>query len=193
MNDHNIRGSHRGAHPADDLEHEHTLILRVLDAAAAELTRVEAGAPLRDGYWHKYVDFLGRYADEFHHGKEEVVLFAALQTQGMVATSGPISRMRSEHDETRGLNARLAEALTSDDTAMITHLVLRSIDSLRMHIAWENEVLLPVARETLDIQVWDMVRRGFDTALTAMGPGFADRYVATAEELCSDSPQASPA
>ena len=178
------------AHPVDILENEHTVILRVLDAAETEMERLEGGTPIRQEFWRDYLDFLSTFADRCHHGKEEDVLFAALEANGMSSDFGPTSCMRMEHAEMRGIRARLEEALTSDDTSTICHLILIGIDNLRLHIQKENEVLFPMARDLLGADVVKTVRQGFDEAEEGMGHGTHCRYLELADALCAASADA---
>lgn len=179
-------GCHPDTHPIDLLEQEHAVILRVLDAADAERVLMERGAPLRVPYWHKYLDFLANYADTCHHRKEEDVLFAALEAAGMPSDSGPTSCMRVEHAEMRGIRARLAEALTSDDIETVCHLIEIGTDTLRRHIGKENNVLFPMARQMLTPENIAEIRRGFNKVETDMGEGTHCHWEEIAESLAAD-------
>ncbi len=186
MNEPTTCGHHRGTHPVDILEHEHAVILRVLDAADQERRLLERGAPLREAFWRSYLDFLEHYADNCHHSKEEDGLFAALEAGGLPSDVGPTSAMRMEHVELRSCRARLAEALTSDDVETICHLVKLGTDGLRLHIERENNVLFPLARQLLNDSEMKRVTALYEAIESNMGDGTHCRWEQVAESLCAD-------
>lgn len=184
---------HNANHPVDQLEREHAVILRVLEAAEEERMLLARGAPLREPFWRTFLDFLAGYADRCHHMKEEDVLFAALEAAGMPRDVGPTSCMRSEHAEMRAVRARLAEALTSDDVETISHLIGLCIGTLRVHIGKENDVLFPMARQMLDDAAVAEIAGGFEAAGRAIGDDERRRLEAVAESLRGDAAQSSGA
>ena len=91
------------------LMQEHRLIDRVLTTLEAGAARVDAGQPMRPGFFIEATDFVKGFADGCHHRKEEGVLFTAMVDSGLPRESGPIAVMLAEHEEgrvyTRGLRA----------------------------------------------------------------------------------------
>lgn len=172
-------------HPIDALLQEHATILAVLDAAEHEVLRIEGGGEVHESFWRQYLEFLANYADRCHHAKEEDVLFRELERRGLSHESGPTACMRHEHDEMRMGRNRLAEILTSDDTSALCSAVRGGIAALRAHIDKENDVLFPMARDLLDPQATERVRRGFDeTEHGVVGAGVHQRYEQLAHTLC---------
>lgn len=88
---------------------------------------------------------------ETHMEKEEKVLFPAMQSANGGNMTGPISRMRHEHDETSDLletvehatnGLQLPEGACGSWTALYTGL-RKLTDDLISHIYLENSVLFP--------------------------------------------------
>lgn len=180
------------AHPVDVLSEEHRTILGVLAAAEREVERVEAGRPLRLSFWHGYLDFMEHYADRCHHGKEEDVLFAELEQNGLPRDMGPTHCMRTEHDTMRAGRRRLTELLTGDDLPAICRAARSGIDMLREHIEKEDHVLFPMAKSMLPHDAVQRVREGFARVEHVdMGEGAHCRYEALAKTLCNDPEQTS--
>jgi hemerythrin-like domain-containing protein len=57
---------------------EHKLILRAVDAIKAKVEEIEATKKVNPDLISTIVDFFRTYADRFHHGKEEGILFNEL-------------------------------------------------------------------------------------------------------------------
>lgn len=129
------------------LRAEHRLILEV----AAVLERaLDAGGDDLDAL-EGCVAFFRLFADACHHGKEEDLLFPALQDQGMPGDSGPIAVMLHEHRIGREFVRRMAQALPGvgdGDHAAITEVGEAGrgyIELIRAHIAKEDGILFEMA------------------------------------------------
>jgi hemerythrin-like domain-containing protein len=152
--------------PTDTLREEHRVILRgiaLLEVAAGRLTD---GRPLPDGWWEHLLDWLRRFADQNHHGKEEMHLFPALAQAGVPAAGGPVSVMLEEHTEGRAL----IQALAHGPVDRRTDAARRYAHLLRDHIDKENGVLLPLADAVLDSQGQLLLARAFEEVEAGQGP-----------------------
>src|SRR3974390_98819 len=75
---------------------EHEVILGVLDATEKTAKALEAGNTVPAKILQETVEFLRKYADTQHHGKEEDHLFPKLR-QSMPMAGGPVGMMLTEH------------------------------------------------------------------------------------------------
>lgn len=92
-----------------DLRNEHEAILFVLKIMDR---MIETNAAVNNaGYCRELVYFLRIFADQCHHGKEENILFKALENSGVPNEGGPIGVMLAEHAEGRGYAAAMGNAL----------------------------------------------------------------------------------
>jgi len=137
-------------HATESLIAEHQTILRALTCLEALVTSPEWREEPRQTFV-EVVDFLRTYADRLHHGKEEALLFPAMEQRGMPAHQGPTAAMRYEHEAGRALVRRMAAAIEPEQ---IDHAELRSaglgfVGLLRSHIAKENHILFPMAERLL--------------------------------------------
>ena len=64
--------------PVDVLVEEHRLILRAVDAIKKESEKIQRTKAANPIIITVAVDFFRTYADRFHHGKEEGILFSEL-------------------------------------------------------------------------------------------------------------------
>lgn len=61
--------------PVDVLVEEHKLIIRAVDAIKRKIEEIKANRMVNPNQINTMVDFFRTYADRFHHGKEEGILF----------------------------------------------------------------------------------------------------------------------
>ena len=101
------------------------------------------------------LEFIRVYADECHHGKEEGLLFPALEQGGLPADAEPLTVMLQEHVQSRELEAEMAsglDGLREGDPAAgaaFAEATVRYGALLRDHIHKENGHLFPLAEQTL--------------------------------------------
>jgi len=102
------------------LSSEHRVIERVIAVLESATNRLEAGQPVRAGFFLDAADFIKGFADGCHHAKEEGVLFKAMTASGLPQQGGPVGVMIMEHEQgrtfTRGMRAA-AERLQNGDPA----------------------------------------------------------------------------
>jgi hemerythrin-like domain-containing protein len=152
--------------PIQDLKNEHHAIegaLTILEQIAAGLglngTKKDARA---------MIDFLRTFADTCHHGKEERVLFPALEKIGVSSKGGPIGVMLAEHDLGRGHIRGMGQALDNLDknipeaVEQFEHHAKAYAKLLRQHIAKEDQVLFDIADRQLSQTAKDRIQQDFD-------------------------------
>ncbi|MFQ5537943.1 MAG: hemerythrin domain-containing protein [Gemmatimonadota bacterium] len=133
--------------PTDLLRRQHQNILRV----ASVLERILEDEPVTgsldfDGV-ADCIDFIRLYADALHHGKEEDLLFPALEEVGMPRDSGPVAVMLHEHRQGRQYAAAMADALPAaregDREAhdRLVNAAFGYIRLIRQHILKEDNIL----------------------------------------------------
>jgi len=115
------------------------------------LKMIENNAEPDKEHLEKAIDFIKVFADKCHHGKEEDLLFPALEKAGISKDRGPIGVMLSEHTEGREYIKNLSEAFirykAGDKTALslIRENISNYVILLRNHIDKENNVLFMMA------------------------------------------------
>jgi hemerythrin-like domain-containing protein len=127
----------------DELREEHGLIDRVLGALRTCAAGLGSGrATAEDAF--ALLQFLELYAGQWHHSREEEVLFPALKAEVMVpGDRGPVAVLLEDH---RVLERSLAEmriALAAADHVVFERLAIDYSRALWAHIDVENSVLLP--------------------------------------------------
>jgi len=149
------------------LMEEHEIILRglrVLEALAAKAAR---GDPVPAQAVDALLAFLTEFADAHHHGKEEAILFPALEEAGFPRDAGPVGVMLDEHVQGRGLISALREAASRasgipDARARFAAAARAYGQLLSAHIEKENHVLFPMADQAIPREDQQRVDEAFD-------------------------------
>ncbi len=138
----------------EDLQREHDLIDRMLGSLRTFVdARLEGRGEPSDG--SRYLAFFRRFAGDFHHDKEEQVLFRALVEQAeLPADRGPVFALAGEHRRMGGLLEAMAGLLdgplaTESDRARLETLAKDYSRSLWHHVDAENSVMFPESEERL--------------------------------------------
>ena len=83
--------------PTETLESEHRFIQKVVAASAILADQLAAGVDLDIEVLLGIVEFMRTYADRCHHGKEEDLLFPALERRGVPMRGCPVGALLGEH------------------------------------------------------------------------------------------------
>lgn len=152
----------------DQLRDEHEgvkLMLAILGRAAA---RLESGQDVSHEDLAQMLEFITVFADKCHHGKEEDLLFPALEEAGIPREGGPIGVMLREHDMGRGYVQGMRDAVaqyTSGDKAAAPRIAEHAghyIRHLTQHIEKENLVLFPMADACLSPETQERLVQDFE-------------------------------
>jgi len=159
--------------PIEDLKTEHDAVqitLKVLDSICNEAEKT--GEISNPDHLEQLIDFFRTFVDTCHHGKEEELLFPALEEVGVSRDGGPIGVMLKEHQQGRDLVGDMDNALsryTEGDREAALDLIRHArayIVLLNQHIDKENNVLFPMADRHLSsekqVELWE----GFETIET---------------------------
>jgi hemerythrin-like domain-containing protein len=162
------------------LRQEHRLILQVV-AAFERIIRARAPATLPPDAVddiEQCITFFRLFTDACHHGKEEDILFAALQEQDVPGVAGHIALMRDEHVQGRLLVRRMSYALAAaradaeegDDAAEAYRVLADAgaayIDFIRAHISKEDEGLFDAADSAVHGAACASLCDAYDTVCT---------------------------
>lgn len=139
------------------LVEEHDNILRMLDVIHSASLEVLGGTPVNVPDFKKMIDFIRKYADKIHHGKEEEFLFkVVLDELGDLGATLIQHGMLVEHDIGRlyvsNLDTALDEyAIRATKEAELSILVAAGSyeQLLRRHIQKENDVIFPFGEKKI--------------------------------------------
>ena len=177
-------------HAIDTLQHEHEAITRGLQILTRMDERVSAEHITDIQDLSALTDFLKAFVDTCHHGKEEGILFPALQAKDLAQTQAPIARMLDEHAQGRSHLADMEAALQAEVNLKAFHEAARAYTALLLaHIDKENTVLFPMAKRLLSGPEQSEMADAFEAYEDkVMGPGRHDALHAALKRLLAKYP-----
>lgn len=154
--------------PIEELKKEHRAVeesLRILEGLCREIE--SQGKISEPTHADQLLEFFAVFVDTCHHGKEEELLFPALEAQGVSRQAGPIGVMLAEHvfgrNHIRGMRQALADYKGGRQAAgadFVKH-AKGYADLLRQHIFKEDNVLFQMADQRLPTGVKSELAKGF--------------------------------
>ena len=132
---------------------EHRLIERMLAVIQNTLAQVKKNRKIDPSLVDTAVDFIRTYADRTHHGKEEEILFRALNSKDLSDVDRRVmNELLEEHVLGRSTTKTLVEANTryrNGDTSALGEVVSclhTLVDFYPKHIGKEDKVFFPASR-----------------------------------------------
>lgn len=173
------------------LRDEHKYILRMLKVVKTLCIHT---FNTKEVYYKGYrdaIDFIRNYADKFHHGKEEDILFEKMSDElGPAIKQGPIYGMLAEHDLGRLFILNLENALFAaekgyeDAKVDIIANATAYTDLLYRHIDKEDNAIFNFAEAKLCAESHEELNKKFEEAKVHLNADEVEKkYVALLEEL----------
>jgi len=175
--------------PFHILKHEHRIIERTLRALDGVCTRLEGGNRVPAAALQELVEFITTFADRYHHGKEEMFLFPALERRGITREGGPLGVMEYEHQVERELILDLEQAIglyREGDIEATYGFVDPARTYLRLlvgHIEKEDSILFRIGDEVLDDEEKAALAASFKQTDAALGNRSLQDYESLASQL----------
>jgi hemerythrin-like domain-containing protein len=172
------------------LMNEHRLIENVLGSLETCAIEIEGGLAFERAFARDYAGFLRGFADEWHHGKEEDILFRRMVERGFSEESGPVAVMLHEHREGRVLVGAIHGVgegtgdVSPAEKAVFLGGARGFIPLLRQHIQKEDNILYPMSERVLTPVDFESMLADFATFEAKAGAdGTRDRLEALAGRL----------
>jgi hemerythrin-like domain-containing protein len=157
------------------LTREHTLIQQALKSLSRAQKKIEENQQLPKDFFEKALVFLREFADEFHHFKEEYLLFGLLALKKDGAFDGPIGSLRFQHERCRACIDEISNSLNGyaerDEiaTTRLLENLAAYISLLRRHIYEEEHIFFKMAEEELSKEEEDILAVQFKKEDQKMG------------------------
>ena len=167
--------------PIETLANEHGLIRQYLDVMSMAAEKIENGSRPSSAFFEKAVDFARTFADNYHHFKEEHVLFVQLAQKKRGEVDAQLEALRYEHERGRSLVAGIESALPgyeandSIKTGELLENIAAYVSLLRHHIHVEDHVFYPMARKTLTNKEFEALAPEFKRATDKLGADTFER------------------
>jgi len=165
----NFKTKEAGAMKAtDELKKEHRAVKTAMAILDTICQRIEGEQSFETEHLDQLLEFIRVFTDTCHHGKEEDILFPALEAAGVPKEAGPIMVMLQEHETMRGYIRGFAEALDQykdgDESAVdqIVENVRAYLQWLESHIDKEENILFSIADVHLDAEMQEALYQEFE-------------------------------
>lgn len=176
--------------PLASLYREHRVIAATLDALAAYTLCLETGGEACIDDLRAFSQFFTELAELRHHVKEEDILLPQLVRHGFAWDTGPIEKVRSDHDQERYLMRVLQQAgeqelaWTEEDRRHAIASIRAFIEFQRTHMEKEEAILYPAVLERLSSsEQADLARRLDEFDARHFGSSQFERFERLALEL----------
>lgn len=131
--------------PVNVLMQEHEVIKKIENNLEKLNGLWEQDAGKYKSVMKKILHFLKEYSDNYHHRKEEEVLFPALIDHPDFLLDGIITELNEHHENFREYAGTIAESVESDNFLMAHTTLKKYLSELLDHIAIENDELFIMA------------------------------------------------
>jgi hemerythrin-like domain-containing protein len=152
--------------PSQILSEEHKDILFMLEILKNKSIALQSGNLKILDDLIKLIHFLKFYADKFHHGKEEDLLFPKYEAAGVPGEQGPIGVMLQEHVLGRGYIFEMTKAIEEIKIDGKTNRFVENAQKyytlLTEHIFKEDNILYPMGDQKLSRDVEMELSQKFD-------------------------------
>ncbi|MEI2695241.1 MAG: hemerythrin domain-containing protein [Saprospiraceae bacterium] len=126
------------------LTHEHNIIIAALGQVKGLFKELRQG---NECYYEikKSMEFFRVYADNYHHAKEENVLFPEMIRRREMLEFGVIYEMNQNHEDFREMLSKMEDCLDEAEWELAQKTFEKYAESLLEHIAVENEEVFQIA------------------------------------------------
>ncbi|MCP3875130.1 MAG: hypothetical protein GY699_18500 [Desulfobacteraceae bacterium] len=137
------------------LTNEHYLILKVLQLLNQSRKELESGKIIPGIFFEKAMAFCSDFADQFHHFKEEFLLFGLLSYKKEGELDSAMGTLRYQHERCKHCISQIKKALDgyNNKKEMSVTFLLESlavyVSLLRRHIYLEDQIFFPMAEKAL--------------------------------------------
>jgi hemerythrin-like domain-containing protein len=156
---------------SDDLKKEHQLILKYIGLMERyiEFSLENSNKPILLDKAEEFIGFIQKFADQFHHAKEEDLLFKYLAAPGVLTHCNPLPQMLVEHDLGRKYVQGMKDSLTNKDLDKLIDNTRDYGKLLKEHIQKEDNILYPMAENGIADPVKNALRNEYNNVEMQIG------------------------
>ena len=169
----------------ENLRNDHIHILKLTDIMEKIVQSQEPDV----GHLESIVELIKKYADGFHHAKEEDLLFPFIGGKGFSKEQGPVAVMLNEHEIGRNYTRGMAENIErysngdKDSLRLIRENMLAYVSLLRNHINKEDNILFRMAENVLSSDEQQLLLTQFEKVESGLGKDLLHNFVLKIQEL----------
>ena len=124
---------------------EHETITNAIDAARNAGQFLQKSANTYEKTVQDLISFFRNYGDNFHHQKEEEILFPEMKKKNELLADGVLKEMTDNHEEFRDALKSIELSLQEKNYSRAQEQLMQYTEALLDHIAVENEEVFQIA------------------------------------------------
>lgn len=132
------------------LYQEHEIIKKAIETVKGLKPLIEKDPAKYKSEMGKYISFFRKYADGFHHYKEEQILFPEMGKRNEFLAEGVIKEMLDNHNDFRDMIGDIESNVNSGDYNTAHSVFERYAENLLDHIAVEDDELFLIPESIFD-------------------------------------------
>ncbi len=127
------------------LYHEHDIIISATEKIKKAKFLIGSDPGQYENTIRELLNFFRSYADNYHHHKEEIILFPEMNKRNELMKDGIINEMLENHEDFREMLQQAENMLNKSDFAVAQKYLETYCERLLEHIAVENEEVFQIA------------------------------------------------
>ena len=153
--------------PEDNLREDHGQIMKLFVSWQKMLGKLDHPDQALIEDFEKCIDWVEVFIDRCHHGKEDEILFPAMESSANPEVKSLIKDLHSEHQTGRSLleSIKLELKTFSQSNGLpagLIQLCQGYIDLFRKHIRRENAQLLPLLEKCIPVEAQEQIAAQFE-------------------------------
>jgi len=155
--------------PVAELKEEHKAINRILLILVEISRKLEAKTDIQTEHLDQILEFIRVFVDKCHNGKEETLLFYAMEEAGVSREEVSMNLLLQEHQKGRQYVQKLMQTVIQYKTgnrevsSAITDTIRNYVALLTKHIEMEESVLYPSAEKRIPEERQEVLLKEFET------------------------------
>jgi hemerythrin-like domain-containing protein len=161
--------------PIETLSDEHHLIERYLELLSRAQEALAAGRTVPRAFFEQGVHFARAFVEEYHHFKEEDVLFILLAQKRNGDVSGQIEQLKAQHVLGHTLITRMTHTLhgyRTDRPLEVKSMregLKTYVDLLRQHLDLEERAIFPLVRQSFTPEEMNLLSAQYEAERRRFG------------------------
>lgn len=141
---------------------EHEIIANAIDAAKHAKVLIGKSEKQYEITIRDLIKFFRNYCDNFHHQKEEAVLFPEMKKKNELLADGILKEMLDNHEDFREMLKEIENNLNEKKYFLTQQKLEAYCESLLNHIAVENDEVFQIAETLFSEDELEKIMNHFD-------------------------------
>ncbi len=169
--------------PVKVLFDEHDIILSAIAIAKDAGRLIENNEAAYEILIRELIGFFREYADQYHHYKEEQILFPEMSKKNELLEEGVIQEMFEHHTDFRSMIKSIEIFLNSKDYVQAQLELNNYSEALLDHIAVENDEVFQIAETLFDTDELEKIFFRFEDCDRELGDANKTKLVNQLKEM----------